>query len=155
MNKIWIIFGVIFLYKLLINLFSIVLLAFIKSKYNEIPQNQIWITVLNPTFEKLVVKAQGWCHSSLDDNSASVFTTTPDDEFISSFGIYANRILECFNPFYWCETILYLPKNIVKYLGFPNNTLFVKTMQLLWWFITPLAIVFRKQVVFFILKLFP
>lgn len=37
-------------------------------------------------------------------------------------GVYTKRIKEAFSPFYWTETILFLPSKLMKYVGFPADT---------------------------------
>jgi hypothetical protein len=59
--------------------------------------------------------------------------------FRQAIGTYRARILETFNPLYWIETILYLPREALKYLGIPPENVFVKLLQLVWWALGTIA----------------
>ena len=57
-------------------------------------------------------------------------------KFDESIGVFRKRILQNFKPVFWIETIIFLPKNIIKYLGFNSNSLFTKIFQLIYWFLS-------------------
>lgn len=50
-------------------------------------------------------------------------------------GVYKNNFYNSFNPIFWLEIIVYLPKGIFSYLGISDNTMIVKILQLIWWVI--------------------
>lgn len=56
--------------------------------------------------------------------------------FFNAIGVYRRRTIESFNPLFWIETIIYLPKRILKYLGLNPDSVSAKVLQLLWWFFT-------------------
>jgi len=66
--------------------------------------------------------------------------------FEQAQGTFRKRILENFNPLFWIEFILYLPKNILKYLGFNVNSLITKVIQLLYWFLSFFYSVYNEQI---------
>jgi len=69
------------------------------------------------------------------------FSSYADDEvvektreyFHQAIGVYRSRALEVFNPIYWIEFIIYLPKNIINYLGGPPESIITKIIQLIYW----------------------
>lgn len=50
----------------------------------------------------------------------------------SSKGVYKQRMAFSINPILWIEFIIYLPSNVIKYLGFKNETV-GKFFNVLWW----------------------
>lgn len=63
----------------------------------------------------------------LASHAASVFANFPTKtpqlatsmyvKFDDAVGVYRNRWKESFNPLYWIETIFFLPKSIIIYIG--------------------------------------
>ncbi|BFH70640.1 hypothetical protein J27TS7_57660 [Paenibacillus dendritiformis] len=56
--------------------------------------------------------------------------------FEEALGVYKTRCFETFNPMYWIEFVIYLPKNFLVYLGVNSENIGVKLIQIVWWFIT-------------------
>ncbi|MBK7378584.1 MAG: hypothetical protein IPJ03_06210 [Ignavibacteriales bacterium] len=52
-------------------------------------------------------------------------------------GYYKIHMLKSFNPLFWIEFIVFLPKEILKYLGIPENekisSLIIRIFQLIYW----------------------
>lgn len=46
--------------------------------------------------------------------------------------VYRSRMLEAFNPIYWIEFLIFLPRNTLGYLGVKPDTLLVRIGQLIW-----------------------
>jgi len=59
------------------------------------------------------------------------------DSFIDmlhqAIGVYRSRMLETFNPLYWIEFIIHLPKQTLRYLGAAPESVVIKIAQLLYW----------------------
>lgn len=53
--------------------------------------------------------------------------------FQNSIGVFKGRIIECFNPIYWINYILFLPKNILSYLNVSAESIFIKICQVFYW----------------------
>ena len=53
--------------------------------------------------------------------------------FEQAIGVYFSRIKETFNPIYWIETSIYLPKNMFSYLGVDSESVVIKIFQILYW----------------------
>lgn len=68
-------------------------------------------------------------------NNSVDFATITNDMFCEMEGIFKNRILETFNPLYWLNLVIYLPKNLVEYLGLSSDNIGSKVLQLIWWLI--------------------
>lgn len=56
--------------------------------------------------------------------------------FHQALGIYRTRMIEAFNPLYWLEFIIYLPKTILNYLDVSPESAFVKVTQIIYWLLT-------------------
>ena len=48
-------------------------------------------------------------------------------------GVFKTRCIEAFNPFYWLQEIIFLPSNILKYLGVSSETLLGRFMNFSLW----------------------
>lgn len=53
--------------------------------------------------------------------------------FEEAIGVYRSRALEAFNPVYWIEFVINLPKHILSYLGVSPESVVIKTFQLIYW----------------------
>jgi hypothetical protein len=51
----------------------------------------------------------------------------------ASVGVYKKRAFDAFNLFYWIDLIVFLPRNIARYLGAKNDGIIIKISNLLWW----------------------
>ncbi|PKM74994.1 MAG: hypothetical protein CVU92_03640 [Firmicutes bacterium HGW-Firmicutes-17] len=67
--------------------------------------------------------------------------------FEEATGVYRRRIFESFNPIFWVETIIYLPRSIIAYLGLSTDVIAVKIIQVIWWIIAPMAIIYRNSLI--------
>lgn len=95
--------------------------------------------------------------------NASIFANFPNlfkdhvsitlNMFDEAIGVYRSRIFETFNPFFWVECIIFLPKNILQYLGIDSEKVIVKIFQVIWWFAAPISIIFRDSIISFIKRL--
>lgn len=96
--------------------------------------------------------------------NASVFENFPNRHvdhisivlamFSEAEGVYRKRLTDSINPLYWIETIIYLPRAIIQYLGLNTETITTKILQVLWWILTPVAILWRDQIWAFLINLF-
>lgn len=75
-------------------------------------------------------------------------------QLVEAQGVFLSRVLNSFNPIFWFELIIFLPKNILTYLGFNPEGIFTKLLQLIWWIIGAIStlggIFFNKELVLFI-----
>ena len=59
--------------------------------------------------------------------------------FDESIGVYRLRIKECFNPIYWIDCVIFLPKNILTYLNLDSEKVAFKILNVIfssiWWLI--------------------
>lgn len=79
--------------------------------------------------------------------NVSIFTNFPSlqkAQFVAALnlfdeakGVYKSRILESVNPLFWIDLLVFLPKNILLYLGMSEQNVAFKIlnviMQGLWW----------------------
>lgn len=68
----------------------------------------------------------------------------------NAIGVYRKRIFEALNPFYWIETIVFLPRAIFTYLGVSQSNIAIRIAQVVWWLIggtaTLLLTVFKSDI---------
>lgn len=53
--------------------------------------------------------------------------------FNQAIGTYRSRMFETFNPIYWVELVVNLPKILLTYLNVPTESVIIKLAQLSWW----------------------
>lgn len=53
--------------------------------------------------------------------------------FHEAIGVYRSRMLETFNPLYWIQAFLFLPRNALQYIGIQSGKTITKILQLVWW----------------------
>lgn len=80
---------------------------------------------------------------------------TPDPDIVlllityfkEAAGIFKKRIFDSLNPIYWIEFLIFLPQNIIYYLGLnkdsKNIQIFTKVLNIIWWIISVLIGVFK------------
>lgn len=74
--------------------------------------------------------------------------------FQEAIGTYRRRMIETFNPFFWIETVIFLPKTLFSYLGVSPESLFIKILQVIWWIIAPIAIIARDYLLSIAIEFF-
>lgn len=69
--------------------------------------------------------------------------------FDDAVGIYRERYREAFNPLYWIDIVIFLPKNLITYLSLPLETPAFKLCNVLasaiWWIILFLLYLFGNE----------
>lgn len=68
------------------------------------------------------------------------------DMMDDAIGVFRSRCFETFNPFFWIETLIFLPKSIFSYLGVKAESIFIKLFQLIYWLLLPLIYFFRESI---------
>ena len=53
--------------------------------------------------------------------------------FHQAIGVYRSRMIETINPLFWIETIIFLPRQFMKYLGVSSESLATKILQAIYW----------------------
>lgn len=74
-------------------------------------------------------------------NSRMDIVTLVNSMFNQAIGTYRARMIETFNPLYWLEAAINMPKHLSKYLGVSQESVLIKLAQLVWW-VTAAAIGF-------------
>jgi hypothetical protein len=76
--------------------------------------------------------------------------------FKESEYVYKTRMFDAINPFYWVESFIYLPKNLLNYLGVKIESVAIKIFQIIWWLIvfvsTIVGIIFNESFISWIKK---
>ena len=82
--------------------------------------------------------------ASVFDNIQSLKTNVVEivySKFREAKGTFRSRIFQSFNPIFWIESVIYLPKAILNYLGMTGDSLFIRIIQVLWWIIGAMGLV--------------
>ena len=173
-SKIFIVFAVIFLYKLTSNIidyinifrYSKMYTDFISQNSNKIFQYKtICINLLKKIniSDTFVPITQNMGYGQYASFNASFFHNFPDNStlfagktlciFDDAIGICRRKIIECFSPKYWIDFILFLPKNILIYLGISADSIIIKIVQLIYWLISVIITLFSTDIANFIKSL--
>ena len=92
--------------------------------------------------------------------NASVFQNFPSNiaiianpalnMFKNASGIYKSRIYEGFNPIYWVDLIIFLPKNLLSYIGLDSEKAAFKIwnvfLTFIWWVFCTLVTFFQPEI---------
>ncbi len=92
--------------------------------------------------------------------TTSLFENFPDNTtlfapetrriFEDAIGIAKYNLKQCFNPIYWINLVLFLPKNILTYLNVSAESIFIKICQLLYWICSILFTLFSNNIAEFL-----
>lgn len=76
--------------------------------------------------------------------------------FENAEGSFKKNMRDSFNPFYWIDLIIFLPKNLLSYLDFSPDAFTYKLCNLLltfmWWLLGILFLFFKPQIQQFIIE---
>jgi len=50
-----------------------------------------------------------------------------------AIGFCRDRLLETFNPAYWIEAVIYLPRKMLAYVGLSPESLAARILQVIYW----------------------
>lgn len=90
------------------------------------------------------------CYSDLfDKDNVNVIKI----EFIKSHGYYKHKFFQNFNPFYWINFVLFLPQNIIYYLGFKRKSKSIKLLNIIWWIFSIIFAIYQNEITTFIKEL--
>lgn len=59
-----------------------------------------------------------------------------------------------FNPMFWVDFVIFLPKHIISYLGLNTDNVFAKLLNIIYWLITPILVIFRDRLWDFLINFF-
>jgi hypothetical protein len=75
-------------------------------------------------------------NASVFDNFPSAredIATIANTMLLQAIGTFRSRIWQTFNPLFWIEFLIYLPRHAFKYLGVSPDGVVVKLAQIVWW----------------------
>lgn len=88
----------------------------------------------------------------------AIFAASVDAKFDEAIGEYRHRTYEAFNPLYWIDIVIFLPKHLLSYIGLSDsNTAFKITnviLTALWWLICTGVTFFKPYILSLISTLF-
>lgn len=70
---------------------------------------------------------------------ASGFLSLIDD----AIGVYKARMWNAFNPLWWINALIFLPRSICTYLNVKADSFFVKAGQILWWVVGTMFTIYK------------
>lgn len=120
--------------------------------------HDISIPMVEPVGYGQIATSQISAFTNIFANDKTCFTYI-NDAFLMAHGVYRKRMLDSFNPFFWLDFIIKLPKYIIEYLGLDSQTVFTKIFQLIYWIIDSFLLVCYREPILnylqdFISKLF-
>lgn len=74
--------------------------------------------------------------------------------FQEARGVFKLRMRQCVSPLFWIECLIFLPRDLLGYLGLSDESIVTKLLQVLYWFIVPLLALFRDELHQYIFSLF-
>lgn len=78
--------------------------------------------------------------------------------FNEAQGVFKKNMCDSINPIYWLDFLVFLPKNILIYLGLDTEKTLFKIINLgftfLWWSFCTLVTIFQPEIKQFIVELF-
>ncbi len=174
MSWILLIWVAVFLYRLSLNWASLLKIRWYKKKYEEFLINPelnffVYESALTKLFkqaklEDYVFPCDEWiapgvirkAKAKLFKNIGAVndYTVTAMRQyFLKAEGVFRSNLLECFSPFYWIQTFIFLPSRICEYMGMSADQVSSRILQLLYWVLVPLFLVTRDNLYEFIREL--
>lgn len=66
--------------------------------------------------------------------------------FNQAKGVYKLRMKQSYNPFFWIDSIVFLPKTLSKYFGIESNSVIVKIINILYWIVSFFVFVYTEQI---------
>ena len=115
-----------------------------------------------PVSQKMGHGYIGSFKASLFDNyptNRSNFASHYFSMFDEAKGVFKYRIYECFNPFYWIDLIIFLPRNILNYIGVSPEVRSTKILNIIltsiYWFLGILVAILQDKIQTFILSYLP
>jgi len=144
------------LLRVLVNGYKYILCHLYRSKYRQYltdpEQAWQWVEVMHQVLElfkdagiedvsRSVVEStgygyikhtEGWLFDNLACQSEDIVGLVYV-MFHRAMGVYRSRVLETFNPFYWIEVAINLPKRVLGYLGVSPESAVTRAIQLVYW----------------------
>ena len=63
------------------------------------------------------------------------FVVATNTKMLEAMGVFKSRCIETVNPIYWINTVIFLPKKVISYLGVSAESILIKLAQLIWWIV--------------------
>jgi hypothetical protein len=172
MLKIGIIFGAVVLYKFVTNLVRFLRCKFLLKEYGKYLEDRGWDMVQHQEeviglFKKAGIKdsvvpyVEPVGMGQMISTTVSVFSNftriradiagTITSNFHRAIGVYKKRMLNSFNPLFWIDFVVNLPREALEYVGVPPEKSLVKVAQVIYWALGVLASVisalFKPEIV--------
>lgn len=159
-QKLLILFAIIFIYKLISSISDLIRIIFYQDLYLQYINNnnedfKQYAKLSADLLKKLGINEtyiNGTTASLLANISLNTRLITPHikNYFESAFGVAKYNLKQCFNPFYWINLVLFLPKNILIYLNVSAESIFIKIFQFLYWICSISLTLFSDEIAEFL-----
>lgn len=177
MWKVIILFALIVVYKALLNFtrlkqlqrYEKEFISFLSDKPSKIDEHKMQtITLFKkanvPDSQMRVTQPIGF--GKVASFNASVFHNFPMAErtiaepsltmFKNAIGVYKSRMFEAINPLYWIDLIVFLPKNLLTYIGLnmdnASSKLWNVLLSLVWWVFCTFVTIFQPEIKQYIIE---
>lgn len=94
---------------------------------------------------------------SMFPSTRVAFSVTTLNMFEEAEGVFRKNMLDSFNPFYWIDLIVFLPKSLLAYIGISSEVTAYKICNVLftfiWWILGILVVYFKPKLQDFVIKL--
>lgn len=135
------VFLIIFSYRLLRNITHLITLSYLSSKYENWTKGEgEFLIIHGPLLRKKLISL-GYSPLYIDIEDTEYTLKKCENALYDLF----IKIMENFNPFFWIDIVINLPKNILTYLGVQPDKIIVKLLQLIWWSFVPIALILREK----------
>lgn len=95
---------------------------------------------------------------SMFPSEFSIISAPAIKMFSEAQGVFRKNMFDSINPIFWIEFLIFLPKNLLIYLGLNQKKALFKTFNLiftfLWWFFCTLVTFFQAEIKQFIIEFF-
>ena len=65
----------------------------------------------------------------------------------TALGVYKDRMMNAFNPLWWIDTLIFLPRRILMYLNISAESIIIRPGQLVWWSICLLFTAYKTEII--------
>lgn len=121
--------------------------------FNQADVPDILVPFVQPLGYGQVLQANTTLFANVDSRDEKVIANMQRC-FQEARGVFKMRIFQCFSPLFWIECLIFLPRNLLGYLGLSNDSIVSKLSQVLYWFLVPLLAIFRDELHQYILSFF-
>ena len=65
----------------------------------------------------------------------------------TALGVYQDRMKNAFNPLWWIDTLIFLPRAVLTYINISAESVIIRIGQLIWWMIGLVFTAYKTEIV--------